>query len=116
MPSNSPAVHTRMPDTPKNQSARLVAGHRLSARQPIVFGVSRRARKLRATQAAMAAQVQGWFACSFQMYQATNPENASPSIRQDHRSALQLTRIAPMPYSGALGAPRSIPGDSRTIF
>src|SRR6516225_8792066 len=115
MPRNSPPIQIRMEHTPKKQSARFVADHRLSARQPIVLGVSWRARKLTSTQTTITAHVQGSLAWSFQMYQATNPENANPSMRHDQGLTLQFTRDAPRPSSSALAVPRSVPADSGAI-
>src|SRR5579862_1341873 len=74
--STSPAMKTA-----KIGPERRVAGHRLSARQPSVFGVSLCRAKLNTIQAGKISQVCGCADCSHHIYSATKAENASASKR-----------------------------------
>ena len=67
IPRNNPAKQISRELIPKKQAARFVAGHKLSARHPMVLGVSRRATKLTTSHAKNTRHVHGAAACNFQM-------------------------------------------------
>jgi hypothetical protein len=116
MPKNSPAKQINRELIPKNQADRFVARQRLSARQPIVFGVSPRAKKLTASHTSITRQVHGADSCSFQMNAATNPANANASAKHDHRYRLHFTPTVRSP-SGSLPDNRpSAPTSVQTAY
>ena len=66
-PSDAPIASRPTIITPKNSRACCVAGHRLSARQPSVFGVSRCSRKLKTIQPTNTIHVHRAVNCNCQM-------------------------------------------------
>lgn len=65
--------------TPKTMAERFVAGHRLSARHPTVFGLSPWATKLASIQAGKISHEKKKVVWSCQIYQAMKALNASGS-------------------------------------
>jgi hypothetical protein len=70
----------------KTMADRFVAGHKLSARHPIVFGVSPWARKLASIQTGKTSHEKKKEAWSCQIYQAMKAPKASGSTRFRNRT------------------------------
>jgi hypothetical protein len=69
----------------KTNAERFAAGHKLSARHPMLFGVSPWTRKLASIQTGKTIHEKKWLAWSCQIYQETKAEKASVSTRPSQR-------------------------------
>src|SRR6478736_8040298 len=85
-----PVMQIAATEAMKKKSPCRAAGHKLSARQPRVFGVSRCTRKLIVNQTGKMTQDHGWDVCNFQMNSATMPERASVSTNVTYRRVLLM--------------------------
>ena len=80
-----PTTHNPAMQGAKANAERFADDHKLSARHPMVFGVSPWPRKLASIQTGKTIHEKKWLAWSCQTYQETKAQKASVSTRLSQR-------------------------------